>query len=316
VMRIQSDTMQGIEVMSRALEGRRRAVAVFGSARLPESDPAYQLAQETCRLLGEKGFAVITGGGPGIMEAANRGARDAKSLSIGLNIELPHEQSLNPYCDASYKCHYFFVRKMMFAKYSRGFIIFPGGFGTLDELFESDTELINSLGVRPKLEFEYPTSIKNISFVPKLEVAFNRSLDTSNKVLSGAVSAGFLHRRNGDDKNIRTRIRVKYGSEYELDGLNFDDYLELSLKVYLQEQRGFRVGKRHLTITPFGEVRRFTDTLEFVTESGAVFDVETQYEFGLEFNTDPRKKILGIALPRLKLSYVFGDDFKGIKIRI
>jgi len=187
---------------------------------------------------------------------------------------------------------------------------------TLDELFESDTELINSLGVRPKLEFEYPTSIKNISFVPKLEVAFNRSLDTSNKVLSGAVSAGFLHRRNGDDKNIRTRIRVKYGSEYELDGLNFDDYLELSLKVYLQEQRGFRVGKRHLTITPFGEVRRFTDTLEFVTESGAVFDVETQYEFGLEFNTDPRKKILGIALPRLKLSYVFGDDFKGIKIRI
>lgn len=187
---------------------------------------------------------------------------------------------------------------------------------TLDELFESDTELLNSIGVRPKLEFEYPTSLKNISFVPELELALNRSFDTSNKVLSGAASAGFLHRRNGDDKDIRTRIAIKYGSEYELDGLNFDDYLELSLKVYLQEQRGFRVGKRHLTITPFGEVRRFIDTLEFVTESGAVFDVETQYEIGLEFNTDPRKKILGIALPRLKLSYVFGDDVKGIKIRI
>jgi len=139
VMRIQSDTMQGIEVMSRALQGRRRAVAVFGSARLPASDPAYQHARETCRLLGERGFAIITGGGPGIMEAANRGARDAASLSIGLNIKLPHEQALNPYCDASYTCHYFFVRKMMFAKYSRGFLIFPGGFGTLDELFESLT---------------------------------------------------------------------------------------------------------------------------------------------------------------------------------
>ncbi len=139
VMRIQSDTMQGIEVMSRALEGRRRAVSVFGSARLPESDPSYVAARETCRLLGERGFAIITGGGPGIMEAANRGARDAKSLSIGLNIELPHEQSLNSYCDASYTCHYFFVRKMMFAKYSRGYVIFPGGFGTLDELFESLT---------------------------------------------------------------------------------------------------------------------------------------------------------------------------------
>ncbi len=187
---------------------------------------------------------------------------------------------------------------------------------TLDELLNRDTELINSIGVRPKLEFEYPTSITNVSFVPELELALNRSLDSSNKVLSGAATAGFLHRRNGDDKDIRTRIRIKYGSAYELDGLNFDDYVELSIEIYLQERRGFRVGKRHLTITPFGEVRRFTDTLEFVTASGAEFDVETQYELGLDFNTDPRKKILGIALPRLKLSYVFGDDFKGIKIRI
>lgn len=139
VLRIQSDTIQGIEVMSRALQGRRRAIAVFGSSRLPTSDPAYQFARKTCRLLGERGFAIITGGGPGIMEAANRGAQDAESLSIGLNIRLQHEQPSNAFCDASYTCHYFFVRKMMFAKYSRGFLIFPGGFGTLDELFESLT---------------------------------------------------------------------------------------------------------------------------------------------------------------------------------
>lgn len=139
VLRIQSDLIQGIEVMTRALQGRRRSVAIFGSARLPESDPAYQLAQQTSQLLGERGFAIITGGGPGIMEAGNRGAREAGSPSIGLNIELPHEQTLNAYCDASYTCRYFFVRKMMFAKYAHGFLIFPGGFGTLDEIFESLT---------------------------------------------------------------------------------------------------------------------------------------------------------------------------------
>ncbi|MEQ9408287.1 MAG: TIGR00730 family Rossman fold protein [Fuerstiella sp.] len=139
VLRIQGDTVQGIEVMARALAGRRRAVSVFGSARTSESDPSYHFARETCRRIGTRGFAIITGGGPGIMEAANRGAREAGALSIGLNIEIAHEQQLNPYCDVSYECRYFFVRKMLFAKYARGFLIFPGGFGTIDELFESLT---------------------------------------------------------------------------------------------------------------------------------------------------------------------------------
>ena len=139
VFRMQSDTIQGIELMARALQSRRRSIAVFGSARLPESDPVYALTRETCRRLGESGFATITGGGPGVMEAANRGARDAGALSIGLNIDLPHEQKLNDYCDVSYMCRYFFVRKMLFAKYARAFLIFAGGYGTLDELFEALT---------------------------------------------------------------------------------------------------------------------------------------------------------------------------------
>ncbi|MFT5326858.1 MAG: metallo-beta-lactamase family protein [Planctomycetaceae bacterium] len=139
VFRMQSDTIQGIDVMARALEGTRRSVAVFGSARLPEDDPVYVLAREMCRRLGECGFATITGGGHGIMEAANRGARDAGALSIGLNIDLPHEQALNVFCDVSYTCRYFFVRKMLFAKYARAFVIFAGGYGTMDELFEALT---------------------------------------------------------------------------------------------------------------------------------------------------------------------------------
>ena len=112
------------------------AVCVFGSARLPEDGPDYQRAREMGRALGEAGFAVITGGGPGLMEAANRGAQDVGALSVGLNIELPHEQALNPYVDLGIEFHYFFTRKLMFVRYSDALVVFPGGFGTLDELFE------------------------------------------------------------------------------------------------------------------------------------------------------------------------------------
>jgi len=112
------------------------AVCVFGSARLAEESPEYQRSREMGRALGEAGFAVITGGGPGLMEAANRGAQDVGALSVGLNIELPHEQALNPYVDLGIEFHYFFTRKLMFVRYSDAFVVFPGGFGTLDELFE------------------------------------------------------------------------------------------------------------------------------------------------------------------------------------
>jgi uncharacterized protein (TIGR00730 family) len=112
------------------------AVCVFGSARTDETDPEYRLARESAAAIGAAGFAVITGGGPGTMEAANRGARDAGAVSVGLNIELPHEQALNDYVDVGREFHYFFARKLMFVRYSWSFVMFPGGFGTLDEMFE------------------------------------------------------------------------------------------------------------------------------------------------------------------------------------
>ena len=115
------------------------AASFFGSSRTPVADPEYGLARETARLVGDAGMAVITGGGPGVMEAANRGARDVGAQSIGLGIELPFEQELNQHLDIGLVFHYFFVRKIMFVRYASAFVAMPGGFGTLDELFESLT---------------------------------------------------------------------------------------------------------------------------------------------------------------------------------
>jgi uncharacterized protein (TIGR00730 family) len=115
------------------------AICVFGSARTPADAVQYELARQVGRAIGEAGFAVITGGGPGTMEAANRGAQEAGALSVGLNIELPHEQAINPYVDLGIEFHYFFTRKLMFVRYSEAFVVFPGGFGTFDELFEALT---------------------------------------------------------------------------------------------------------------------------------------------------------------------------------
>jgi uncharacterized protein (TIGR00730 family) len=120
----------------RALSGVGRAVSVFGSARTPAEHPHYELTRELGASLGRAGFAVITGGGGGLMEAANRGAHDVGALSIGCNIELPHEQRLNPYVDIGLRFGHFFTRKVMFVRYACAFVICPGGFGTLDEMFE------------------------------------------------------------------------------------------------------------------------------------------------------------------------------------
>jgi uncharacterized protein (TIGR00730 family) len=122
-----------------ALAGVARGVSLFGSARTLPHDPGYAQAREVARMLGEAGFAIVTGGGPGMMEAANRGARDAGVASVGLNVELPFEQRFNPYVDIPLRFHYFFTRKVMFVRYSCAFVVLPGGFGTLDELFEALT---------------------------------------------------------------------------------------------------------------------------------------------------------------------------------
>jgi uncharacterized protein (TIGR00730 family) len=135
VQRITAEFVEGFD----ALASIPPAVSVFGSARLTEADPMYAAARQVGAELAQAGFAVITGGGPGAMEATNRGCREAGGLSIGCNIELPFEQDMNAYVDLGIDFRYFFVRKMMFVKYAEGFVVFPGGFGTLDELFESLT---------------------------------------------------------------------------------------------------------------------------------------------------------------------------------
>ncbi|MBN2073456.1 MAG: TIGR00730 family Rossman fold protein [Actinobacteria bacterium] len=135
VLRIQSEFVEGFN----ALAEIGPCISVFGSARTEPGDPYYKAAEKTASLLVKKDLGVITGGGPGIMEAANKGAFESGGLSIGCNIELPHEQIPNPYQNISLEFRYFFVRKMIFVKYSIGYVIFPGGYGTLDELFEALT---------------------------------------------------------------------------------------------------------------------------------------------------------------------------------
>ncbi|MFP3896112.1 MAG: TIGR00730 family Rossman fold protein [Anaerolineales bacterium] len=135
VLRIQSEFVAGIETAA----GLGPAVTIFGSARTLEDAPMYRAALETARLLAQEGLAVITGGGPGIMEAANRGAQLGAGVSVGFGIDLPFQEPANAYVDIAYSFHYFFVRKIMFVKYAQAFVIFPGGFGTMDELFEALT---------------------------------------------------------------------------------------------------------------------------------------------------------------------------------
>ncbi|MBU1726728.1 MAG: TIGR00730 family Rossman fold protein [Candidatus Omnitrophica bacterium] len=133
VFRIMSEFVDGFEVLSRL----ENAVSIFGSSRSRPDNKYYKLAEETSYLLAKAGYAIITGGGPGIMEAGNKGARRAKGKSIGLNIQMPTEQKANPYIDILLDFHYFFVRKVMFVKYAKAFVIMPGGYGTMDEFYEA-----------------------------------------------------------------------------------------------------------------------------------------------------------------------------------
>jgi len=142
---LESDAWRALRIMGEIVEGFDAlarlgpAVSIFGSTRTRPAEPAYESARLLARRLSEEGFTIITGGGPGIMEAANRGAREAEGVSVGLAIDLPREHGVNPYVDMAMYFRYFFVRKTMFVKYAQAFVIFPGGFGTFDELFESLT---------------------------------------------------------------------------------------------------------------------------------------------------------------------------------
>ena len=133
---IASEFLNGFQTV---LEIDRPAVSIFGSARVAEESEPYRAARATAKAFAEAGFAVVTGGGPGVMEAANRGCKEGGGLSVGFNIELPHEQGLNPYCDIAMTFKHFYARKVMFVKAAEGFVIFPGGFGTLDEMYEALT---------------------------------------------------------------------------------------------------------------------------------------------------------------------------------
>ncbi len=179
VFRIMGEFVEGFEAMS----DLGPAVSVFGSARVSPTDPQYTSCRTTTRLLGEAGFAIITGGGPGLMEAANRGARDAGAPSIGCNIELPFEQRTNPFVDLEINFRYFFVRKTMFVKYAQGFVIFPGGFGTMDELFESLT-LIQTQKVR-----NFPVALFDSAYWGGLLDWVGGRMELEGKILSGGYGS-------------------------------------------------------------------------------------------------------------------------------
>jgi uncharacterized protein (TIGR00730 family) len=162
-----------------AMRDVEEGVSIFGSARVAEDHPWYELTRETAACLAHHGYSVITGGGPGLMEAANRGAKEAGGESIGLNIELPHEQHANPYLTRSLEFHYFFARKLMFVRYARAFVIMPGGFGTLDELFEALT-LIQTDRIH-----HFPVILVGSAFWDPLLEWIHRSLEDNGLISPG-----------------------------------------------------------------------------------------------------------------------------------
>ena len=213
VFRIMSEFVEGFDTLSHIPP----AVAVFGSARVKPEDPAYAAAVETARLLAKAGFGIITGGGPGIMEAANKGAQEGGNISIGCNIELPFEQKPNPYLDISLDFRYFFVRKTMFVKYAEAFVIFPGGFGTMDELFEALT-LIQTRKVN-----HFPVILYDSSYWGGLIAWIRDCMLASEKIIP--EDAGLL-RLSDDPQEICKIVIEAYQEDYIQERANLADHRE------------------------------------------------------------------------------------------
>ena len=190
-----------------ALARVEKGVSIFGSARTPEDDPDYALAREATAHLGRSGFDVITGGGGGIMEAANRGARDVGALSVGCNIELPFEQIFNRYVDLRLTFRHFFVRKVMFVRYATGFVVFPGGFGTLDELFEALT-LIQTRKVR-----HFPVVLVGTDYWRELVCWVEKHLAATGKI---APSDGDLLRVTDNPQEVCATVQTACAKQREL----------------------------------------------------------------------------------------------------
>ena len=212
VFRIMGEFVEGFDELSTVTRG----VSVFGSARVPEGDPMYAAARETSALLVRAGFSVITGGGPGIMEAANRGAVDAGGVSVGCNIELPFEQRPNPYLTRSINFKYFFVRKTMFVKYSTAFVIFPGGYGTLDELFESLT-LIQTRKIRnfPVVLFGTSYWQKMVDWVKDVMLAEGKISEPDLRLMQLTDSPEEVVRIIVDSQDALRRMDVAVSRDYD-----------------------------------------------------------------------------------------------------
>lgn len=217
VMRITSEFVNGFD----ALAHIPPAVTIFGSARTKPDNIEYTSAVETARLLAKAGFAIITGGGPGIMEAANKGAQEGGNLSIGCNIELPFEQFANHYLDISLDFSYFFVRKTMFIKYSDAFVIYPGGFGTMDELFEALT-LIQTQKVN-----NFPIILYGSTYWNGLVSWIQDTMLPSGKISPGDTS---LLRVSDDPQEICKIVCEAYQENYRLEGERLQSYHYKSIR--------------------------------------------------------------------------------------
>ncbi len=217
VFRVMSEFVEGFD----ALAHIPPSVAIFGSARTKPEDPSYTAATETARLLAQAGFGIITGGGPGIMEAANKGAQEGGNLSIGCNIELPFEQSPNAYLDISLDFCYFFVRKTMFVKYSNAFIIFPGGFGTMDELFEALT-LIQTQKVS-----HFPVILYDSKYWGGLMTWIHETMLSEGKI--SPLDENLLH-VSDDPAEICKVVRDAYQESYRSDRERPHTYREQSIR--------------------------------------------------------------------------------------